>query len=353
MTSKKRFDGESRERVVDEIPGVMVAATEARVYRQLFDRESLAEYLRLSTDTVDRLVKAGKLPCVRIGSQVRFTLEDVDGFIERHRALGARRDDGPGPESRRGRRVGRASRSVSRECVSRSRDRATGCGGRATSISMASSARPAASSARATRSRTRPSWSRELNRDGRARRACRRWREFLEQWPQRFPRHPRTQATNTERIRHYLLPLLPDGATCRWTSSAAPICATCRTRCCGGGWPRARSTARSRRCRHCCATRSTSSSSTPTRRRGCASGPRTRDSIPERGPVRRRAVPPAEIHAFMARSSRRIAAVCWAPVLTGCRPGELFAMHADEIDPETQMIYLHETVDRYGRLMPG
>jgi excisionase family DNA binding protein len=58
-----------------------------RVYRQLFDRESLAEYLRLSTDTVDRLVKAGKLPCVRIGHQVRFTYEDVDGFIERHRRV--------------------------------------------------------------------------------------------------------------------------------------------------------------------------------------------------------------------------------------------------------------------------
>jgi excisionase family DNA binding protein len=67
---------------------VVAPAVNVRVYRQLFDRESLAEYLRLSTDTVDRLVKAGKLPCVRIGHQVRFTLEDVDGFIERHRGLG-------------------------------------------------------------------------------------------------------------------------------------------------------------------------------------------------------------------------------------------------------------------------
>ena len=33
---------------------------------------------------------------------------------------------------------------------------------------------------------------------------------FLEEWPRRFPRHPRTQATNTERIQHYLLPLLPN-----------------------------------------------------------------------------------------------------------------------------------------------
>ena len=59
---------------------------EERVYRQLFDRESLADYLKISTDTIDRLVKAGKLRCVRIGHQVRFTLEDVEAFIERHRA---------------------------------------------------------------------------------------------------------------------------------------------------------------------------------------------------------------------------------------------------------------------------
>jgi excisionase family DNA binding protein len=36
-------------------------------------------------------VKAGKLPCVRIGAQVRFTLEDVEGFIERNRCAGPAR----------------------------------------------------------------------------------------------------------------------------------------------------------------------------------------------------------------------------------------------------------------------
>jgi len=56
--------------------------------RPLFDRESLANYLRLSTDTIDRLVKAGRLPCVRIGSQVRFTSDDVDTFIASHRQHG-------------------------------------------------------------------------------------------------------------------------------------------------------------------------------------------------------------------------------------------------------------------------
>src|SRR5215217_5572003 len=34
---------------------------QARTYRQLFDRETLADYLRLSTDAIDRLVKSKKL----------------------------------------------------------------------------------------------------------------------------------------------------------------------------------------------------------------------------------------------------------------------------------------------------
>jgi hypothetical protein len=49
-----------------------------------------------------------------------------------------------------------------------------------------------------------------LNRDGRRESQVPTLLEFLELWPQRFPRHPRTQATNSERIRHYLLPLLPE-----------------------------------------------------------------------------------------------------------------------------------------------
>jgi len=72
--------------ITDGSPSPVVRPpVEPRVYRQLFDRETLADYLRLSTDTIDRLVKASKLPCVRIGSQVRFTLEDVEAFVERNR----------------------------------------------------------------------------------------------------------------------------------------------------------------------------------------------------------------------------------------------------------------------------
>jgi hypothetical protein len=42
-----------------------------------------------------------------------------------------------------------------------------------------------------------------------------------------------------------------------------------------------------------------------------------------------------------------------APVLTGCRPGELFPMDRGSLDRRGEMIYLHQTVDRYGHLMNG
>jgi excisionase family DNA binding protein len=56
--------------------------------RRVFDKHGLARYFRVSTDTIDRLVKAGHLRAVRIGNQVRFTLEDVEGFIERQKIRG-------------------------------------------------------------------------------------------------------------------------------------------------------------------------------------------------------------------------------------------------------------------------
>src|SRR3954471_500854 len=50
----------------------------------------------------------------------------------------------------------------------------------------------------------------DLNRQGRTSQRVPTLVGFLEEWPRRFPRHPRTQATNIERIRHYLLPRLPN-----------------------------------------------------------------------------------------------------------------------------------------------
>jgi excisionase family DNA binding protein len=52
---------------------------------EMLDKQDLARYFGVSVDTIERLVKAGELAAVRVGSQVRFTLEDVDGFIARHR----------------------------------------------------------------------------------------------------------------------------------------------------------------------------------------------------------------------------------------------------------------------------
>jgi integrase len=75
---------------------------------------------------------------------------------------------------------------------------------------------------------------------------------------------------------------------------------------------------------------------------------------PIRGEAERRAVPAAEIHAFIAAAVPvRHRAVCWAPLLTGCRPGELFAMHRGSLDRRRELIYLHQTVDRYGKPMDG
>jgi excisionase family DNA binding protein len=48
----------------------------------LYTREAVATRLAVSKPTVDRLVKNGRLTCVRIGGAVRFHPDDVDGLIE-------------------------------------------------------------------------------------------------------------------------------------------------------------------------------------------------------------------------------------------------------------------------------
>jgi integrase len=58
---------------------------------------------------------------------------------------------------------------------------------------------------------------------------------------------------------------------------------------------------------------------------------------PLRPARRRRAVPPAEIHKFMRVVRPRSVAACWAPLLTGARPGELFATRGDDIDRDLEL----------------
>jgi integrase len=192
-----------------------------------------------------------------------------------------------------------------------------------------------------------------LNCDGRRRSEVPTLVEFLELWPQRFPRHPRTQQTNLERIRSYLLPLLPGQGN-------MPLDELRR-----GDLREVQDALLRRRLAKSTIDGAFSALSAllrdavdielidanpAARLRVRAAYPRL---DPKRGPVRRRAVPPAEIHGFMELIGERDRATCWAPVLTGCRPGELFAMRSDAIDVDAQMIFLHETVDRYGHVMAG
>jgi integrase len=74
---------------------------------------------------------------------------------------------------------------------------------------------------------------------------------------------------------------------------------------------------------------------------------------PTRTPRERRAVPPDEVGAFIAAVPDRYRAVCWCTFLSGVRPGELFALARSDLDRKRQMIYVHQTVNRYGTLEPG
>lgn len=48
--------------------------------------DEVLEYLQVNLRTIYRLIKAGKIPAVRVGRQWRFRKRDIDGWLERHRA---------------------------------------------------------------------------------------------------------------------------------------------------------------------------------------------------------------------------------------------------------------------------
>ncbi|MCL6507835.1 MAG: helix-turn-helix domain-containing protein [Bryobacteraceae bacterium] len=63
---------------------------------KLLTLEEVADYLRLSKDTVYRLANTGKLPASKVGNQWRFRKEDVDQWLERNKNV--RRDETPDEE---------------------------------------------------------------------------------------------------------------------------------------------------------------------------------------------------------------------------------------------------------------
>ena len=52
--------------------------------------EEVLEYLQVNLRTVYRLIKAGKIPAVRVGRQWRFRKSDIDAWLESQRTRSVR-----------------------------------------------------------------------------------------------------------------------------------------------------------------------------------------------------------------------------------------------------------------------
>ena len=61
--------------------------------------EEVLEYLQVNLRTVYRLIKAGKIPAVRVGRQWRFRKSDIDAWLDSQRPRGGSRLTAPSPAS--------------------------------------------------------------------------------------------------------------------------------------------------------------------------------------------------------------------------------------------------------------
>ena len=59
--------------------------------------EEVLDYLQVNLRTIYRLIKAGKLPAVRVGRQWRFRKGDIDAWLESQRPRGMRAAGGAAP----------------------------------------------------------------------------------------------------------------------------------------------------------------------------------------------------------------------------------------------------------------
>src|SRR5262245_47758342 len=62
--------------------------------------EEVLEYLQVNLRTVYRLIKAGKIPAVRVGRQWRFRKRDIDAWLEPQRPRGRHPASGTGAHGR-------------------------------------------------------------------------------------------------------------------------------------------------------------------------------------------------------------------------------------------------------------
>src|SRR5213593_1952458 len=61
--------------------------------------EEVLEYLQVNLRTVYRLIKAGKIPAVRVGRQWRFRKRDIDAWLDSQRPRGGSRAAAAAPAS--------------------------------------------------------------------------------------------------------------------------------------------------------------------------------------------------------------------------------------------------------------
>jgi len=54
----------------------------------LFTRHTLASYLNVHVNTIDRLVKRGDIVAYRVVGKLRFYPEDVEQYVRAHREVG-------------------------------------------------------------------------------------------------------------------------------------------------------------------------------------------------------------------------------------------------------------------------
>ena len=62
--------------------------------------EEVLDYLQVNLRTVYRLIKAGKIPAVRVGRQWRFRKRDIDAWLDSSRQTGRDGKDRPGDRPR-------------------------------------------------------------------------------------------------------------------------------------------------------------------------------------------------------------------------------------------------------------
>lgn len=53
--------------------------------QKLMTLGEVADYLRLSKDTVYRMASGGRMPASKVGNQWRFRRDDVDVWLEKHK----------------------------------------------------------------------------------------------------------------------------------------------------------------------------------------------------------------------------------------------------------------------------